>query len=218
MERIKVSWNKLPTKIMQEMLEDVKAVAPKLTEAFSKEVADTAQRNFNNALLDISGDDPYVVVSRTVKGNHATITCTGQQVLFAEFGAGLQNAYREREVFVEGHLAISRTNTLYFVEGHHRTIGLNARGFKDMGTTETMPRPSGIVELGEYGKGLGTLEWWVRPSKNMQKAHGESNVHKKNGEIKQGVLWTTGTKPVRGLYRARNTAINKLQSGRLDIK
>lgn len=215
---LKIKFNIAPEKLADNLLKDVKATAPKVVEAFSREVEVSARRNFDNALLDISGDNPYINVQRTVSGNKAIISCSGEQVLFAEFGAGLQNTYREKEVYVESHFAISRSNTLYYVQGHYKTIGLRARGFTNMGTTENMPRPAGIVGLGHYGKGLGVLEYWVRPSLNMQKAHGESNVHKKNGDIKQGVLWTQGTKPVRGLWRARNTAINKLVSGRLKIK
>jgi hypothetical protein len=215
---LKIKFNIAPEKLADNLLNDVKATAPKIVEAFSSEVEVNARRNFDKALLEISGDNPYITVQRTVSGDTATISCSGEQVLFAEFGAGIHNTYREKEVYVESHFAISRSNTLYYVEGHYKTIGLRARGFTDNGMTENMPRPAGIVELGHYGKGLGMLEWWVRPSTNMQKALGESNVHKKNGEIKQGVLWTQGTKPVRGLWRARNTAINKLLSGRLKLK
>lgn len=215
---LKIKFNIAPEKIADNLLKDAKTVGNKVLEAFSREVEVSARRNFDSALLDISGDNPFIAVQRTVSGNKAIISCSGEQVLFAEFGAGLQNSYREREVYVESHFAISRSNVLYYVQGHYKTIGLNARGFSNLGKDENMPRPAGIVGLGEYGRGLGVLDYWVRPSTNMQKAHGESNVHKKNGEIKQGVLWTQGTKPVRGLWRARNTAINKLQSGRLKIK
>jgi len=215
---IKVSWNKLPEKVIDELLQDVKATVPKVLEAFSKEVEVSARRNFTVAIDEISGDNPFITVSRVVSGNNAKITCSGEQVLFAEFGAGLQNSYKEREVYVENHFAISRSNTLYYVQGHYKTIGYNAKGFKNSGMTETMPRPAGIVQLGHYGKGHGINEFWFRPSTNGRVGSMETWKRKRNGEIDPRYVWTMGTKPVRGLYRARNTAINKLQSGRLKIK
>ena len=239
MATIKVSWEKLPTKVIDELMRDVKATAPKVLEAFSKEVEVSARRNFNRAINDISGDNPYVEVVRRISGNNATITCYGEQVLFAEFGAGKSNAYIENEIYVESHFAISSKNVLYYVQGYYKVIGLNARGFRNFGRTETMPRPWGIVPLGEYHSSLkggygnyymsvwngkqyngsqGKNDFWVRPTQNGRMANRETHVHKKNGEIRPNVVWTMGTKPVRALYRARNTAINKLQSGRLKIK
>jgi len=236
---MKVSWNKLPTKVISELLQDVKATAPKVLEAFSKEVEVSARKNFNRAVNDISGGNPYITVVRTVSGLNAKITCMGEQVLFAEFGAGIFNSYAEK--YIESHFAISRANVLYYVQGHYRTIAFTTRGFTNGGMTETMPRPAGIYPLGQYeGRGKetwgqlfgtyvnmrknqgyssqGINEYWVRPSQNGRMANRESRVHKPNGEVREGVVWTMGTKPVRGLYRARNTAINKLQSGRLNIK
>lgn len=214
---MKVSWNIKPTKLIAELLKDVKATQPKILEAFSKEVEVNARRNFNRAVEDISGDNPYISVVRTVSGNTAKISCIGEQVLFAEFGAGTQNSYYEKDIYVESHFAGTGSHT-YYVQGYYRTVGYNAKGFKSGGIEEYMPRPSGIVGLGEYGKGHGKDDFWVRPTLNGRMANRETLVHGRNGEVRNGVLWTMGTKPVRALYRARNTAINKLVSGRLKIK
>lgn len=220
---MKVSWNKLPSKVITELLQDVKATAPKIVEAFSKEVEVSARRNFNRAINDISGDNPYISVVRTVSGLNAKITCSGEQVLYAEFGAGLLNKYAEKEIYVESHFAISKSNTLYYVQGHYRTVGYNAKGFKDMGETEIMPRPQGIGALGHNPEAWHTPSWgindfWFRKTTNGRTGSMETLKKKRNGEIDDRYVWTMGTKPVRGLYRARNTAINKLQSGRLNIK
>ena len=217
MATLKFSWNKLPQSIADQLLNDVKESAPRILEAFSKEIEVNARKNFNQAVNDISGDNPYITVVRRISGLNATISCIGEQVLFAEFGAGQQNAYYEKTIQVESHFITNAYGTFY-VKAHERTIGINAKGFKSGGVVETMPRPSGIVNLGEYGKGYGKNDYWVRPTSNMRMANGESHVYKRNGDQKTDALWTTGTKPVRGLYRARNTAINKLQSGRLKIK
>ena len=223
MATIKFKWNKNPDDVIKHLLEDVKATQPKLIEAMSKEIEVNARKNFNRAVDDISGDNPYVVVSRVVNGNRATISCSGEQVLYAEFGAGLLNKYREKEIYVESHLAISRSNNLFYVQGHYKTIGYNARGFKNSGETEIMPRPAGIGELGHNPMAKHTPSWgindfWFRPSTNGRVSSMETWKRKKNGDIDPNYVWTTGTRPVRALYRARETARNKLLSGRLKIK
>ena len=212
---MKVSWNKKPTKLIIELLRDVEATKPKLLEAFSKEVEISARRNFNRAIMDISGDNPYVSVVRTISGDNAKITCIGEQVLFAEFGAGTQNTYYEKTILVNSH-SISKGGATYYVKPHERVVGYNSKGFKSYGMEEYMPRPSGIVSLGEYGKGHGKDDFWVYNSINGR----ENNMTVRWRMNRQGlfVMATKGTKPVRALYRARNTAINKLQSGRLKIK
>jgi len=217
---LKFSFKQDPQKLIDELMQDVKATMPKLVDAFSREVEVNARKNFNRAVNDISGDNPYVSVSRTVSGNNAKIICGGEQVLYAEFGAGLQNSYREKEVYVESHFAISRSNTLYYVQGHYRTIGLNAKGFAYKGMFEDLifyERPQGIVPLGNYGV-HGKDDFWFRPSTNGRTGSMEAIKKKRNGELDPRYVWTMGTVPVRGLCRARNTAINKLQSGRLNIK
>lgn len=219
MATIKVSWTKLPEKVIDELMQDVKATAPKVLEAFSKEVEVSARRNFNRAINDISGDNPYISVVRTVSGNNAKITCSGEQVLYAEFGAGIRNA--DREVYVDCHVANRGGNT-YFVEGHTKTISLTT--LKDTITKQYMPRPAGIGDLGYNPMAWHTPSWginsfWFRPSQNGRYSPTMERIKEKpNGELDPRYMFTTGTKPVRALWRARNTAINKLASGRLKFK
>lgn len=243
---MKVSWNIKPEKLGKDLLNDVKATMPKVLEAFSQEVEVNARKNFIKAIPDISGDNPYVSVSRTISGKTATISCSGEQVLFAEFGAGIFNSFKEIDVFVPEHTATTSSGATYRVKGYTKTLLINARGFKAGGLEEKLPRPNGIYPLGEYAgrvyfngsNNLSNEQWnyalywanrtgfgsqgknpfWVRSTTNGRKANGESNVHDRNGNVRTGVVWTQGTKPVRGLWRARQTAINKLNSGRLKIK
>lgn len=221
---MKVSWNIKPEKLGKDLLNDVKATMPKVLEAFSQEIEVNARKNFIKTIPDISGDNPYVSVSRTIIGNTATISCSGEQVLFAEFGAGIFNSFKEIDVYVPEHTATTSSGATYRVKGYTKTLLINARGFKAGGLEEKYPRPSGIDPLGEYryhryaNGSMGKNMFWVRSTTNGRRANRESNVHDRNGNVKTGVVWTQGTKPVRGLWRARQTAINKLNSGRLKIK
>lgn len=214
---IKATWNIDPQKLIKNIIKNVEAGAPKIVDAVSKEIEVNARRNFNRAINDISGENPYVVVSRSLNGKSATITCIGEQVLFAEFGAGSLNAYKEITTTINDYSRQSSKGNSFVVKGYDRTIVYSATGFKNGGMTEYMPRPSGIVPLGKYGKGHGKDDYWFYYSVNGRLANREvlwrmSNL---NGMY---VIKTEGTPPIRALYRARNTAINKLQSGRLKIK
>jgi len=215
---MKVSWNIDPQQLVKNILDNVKATAPKIVDAVSREIEINARKNFNQAIDDISGDNPYVSVSRVVSGNRATVMCIGEQVLFAEFGAGSQNTYNEITSTIGDYSKVSSKGNTFTVKGYDRTIVYSARGFANGGMTEKAPRPNGIVPLGTYGKGWGVNEYWVRPTQNGRLANRETRVHKPNGEVRDNVAWTMGTKPVRALWRARNTAKNKLLSGRLNIK
>ena len=231
---MKVSWNIQPSKLGNDLLADVKASMPKILEAFSKEVENNARKNFNKAVPEISGDNPYVVVSRKVSGNQATISCSGEQVLFAEFGAGIFNSFKEIDVYVPEHTATTSSGATYRVRGYTKTLLINARGFKAGGLKEKYPRPFGIVPLGQYHSSLqggygnyymtvwngkkyagsrGMNEFWVRHTDNGRMGNNENAVRGRSD-----VVWTKGTRPVRGLWRARNTAISKLVNGRLKIK
>lgn len=215
---MKVSWNINPKKLGDNLLKEVKAVMPKVLEAFSKEVEDNARRNFNREIIDISGDNPYIVVSRKVSNNQATISCSGEQVLFAEFGAGIFNS--AKEIDIEGYTATTPQGTTYTVKGYSKIIPLKSRGFTNSGTKDLFPRPNGIDELGHYrfhrykNGSMGMNYKWVRHTDNGR--IGSNEELDRNGRT--DIVWTKGTRPVRGLWRARNTAINKLDGGRLKIK
>ena len=71
------------------------------------------------------------------------------------------------------------------------------------------PRPVPIVPLGTYGKGHGKDDYWVRPAQFINKTAGESAVHDRFGNVRQGVAWTRGHKPARALWNARNHALKE---------
>ena len=206
------------TKHLNDFIKGCKETANKFVDALSKDIETNARRNYNNAINEITGDDPYIYVSRQVNGASATVRCEGSQVLFAEFGAGKQNSYREIDTQVGSYTRTSVKGTVYTVNAYTRTMIYSLGGFAKGGMIENIPRPSGIVELGHYGKGYGMNDFWVRPTTNHRLADRESNVHKKNGDIRNDVVWTMGNRPLRCLYRARNTAIADYKRGRLKVK
>lgn len=110
-----------------------------------KEIAKDTQRNFNRVVDEIPADDPKVsVIVQKHSNNEASVVCSGNQVLFVEFGAG--NKYK------------TKTSTVVRV------------GQSDV---EYASRPAGIVGIGEYGQGRGKDDYWIyrgtRVSKNSQK-------------------------------------------------
>lgn len=169
-------------------------------EQVSRDVEKGARRNFNSARNKVSTDYPDVQVIRTKSGiKEATVSCIGDQVLFIEFGVGLSNQF------------IPTSN------GNDRP----AFGF-DRGTgKETAPRPTGIVPLGRYGKRQGMKDYWVRPSATGQpRLPTEQVVHKRDKDgniigVRTDVVWTAGHPPVRALWRARGSALNKLYNKKI---
>ena len=212
-----MTFSQQVSNLINKLKGDVQKIPSIVVEAVSKDMAQTAQRHFNTDLNDVGADDPYVVVSRSVNGNSAEVRCTGNQVLFIEFGAGAQNSFRNADNYlrlgaVKNWEGIKEQTTIV-VQGRI----IPAHGFKNYGLTEIAPRPTGIVPLGQYGHKRGQYDYWVRPTRTMVKKNREGYVHTANG-IKNGVLWTMGTYPKRALWRARNSAIGKLLSGRLKLK
>lgn len=218
---MKVEFKFSGAKFSKRLQQNIYASIPKIVDALSHEIEINARRNFDNAVDEISGDNPYVVVSRVVSNYKASVICQGEQVLFAEFGAGVENSYKEITSRIGEHTRTSSKGTVYRVNAYDRTMVYGVGGFKSTfkGMVETIPRPSGIVPLGEYGKKLGRNDMWVRPTTNGRMAEGqEFPVHASKGGHRTDVVWTRGTRPLRCLWKARNTAIAKYRSGRLNIK
>ena len=176
------------------MKSKVKRLEREVVEQVSSDIEKSARRNFNSARNKVSTDNPYVEVIRTKNGqNSATVSCIGDQVLFIEFGVGLSNMFRPNGVSLSTGFSFDENNKI--VEAQ---------------------RPAGVVPLGQYGKGHGKDEWWVRPSATgIPRLPTEQQVHKrdKNGNIigfRTDVVWTSGHPPIRALWRARNSALQKL--------
>jgi len=205
-------------RLVNNLKHDIPKVGEIVVDKLSEEITKTAQRNFDQDPNDVGADDPVVNVTRSYAGNQAEVVCSGDQVLFIEFGAGAQNSFRNAKDY-------NRLGAKHEWEGfiEQTTIKVQgriipARGFADYGTKEIAPRPNGIVPLGEFGQKRGKNDYWVRPSRTMEKKNREGYVHTKNGGIRNGALWTCGTPPKRALWRARSSALSKLLSGRLKLK
>ena len=131
--------------------------------------------------------------------SEGTVTCAGFQVLFIEFGVGVNNS-------IAKNAGVGETSQAW--RGNDSAVG-----FVEQGSLETMPRPAGIVNLGDYGDGNGKEDYWIRPSALgiPNEYAGESHVLKKNGEPRTDVVWTLGHNPARALYiaytNARRTAL-----------
>lgn len=217
---MEIKWNKRPSSLTKQLKLDIKAIMPKIVEGVSKEIEIGARQNFTRAINDISGDNPFVNVIRSVNGNEAKVVCGGEQVLFAEFGAGEFNAYEEREISVKEHNAMSKVSgTTYVVKAYTKTVIFNARYFSNYGMKEKAPRPHGIDKLGHYhlsryNASMGIYKRWIRSTTNGRYSPTMENPKHGNPNL----IWTTGTKPVRGLWRAIISAKNKLNNGRLELK
>lgn len=217
---MEVKWNKRPNQLARQLKSDIEDIIPIVVDSLSKEIELGARRNFTRAINDISGDNPLVNVSRTYNGNEAKIVCGGEQVLFAEFGAGVENSYYEKDIEVGEHSATSKVSGItYVVKAHTRIVVFNAKGFGAYGMREKAPRPKGIDKLGHYHLSrytvsMGQYPVWIRSTRNGRYSPTMENPKHDNPNL----IWTTGTRPVRALWRAITSARNKLNSGRLKLK
>ena len=166
-----------------------------------------AQRNFNKFEVNASTDNPRVTVSHSMYETSgdvtsSTVRCVGEQVIFIEFGVGYNNSL----VKEAGRSGVGSWGGKSGNEG--------AIGFEEGGVTEIAPRPAGVVPLGQYGKGLGSDDCWIRPSALgiPNEYAGESYVHKKNGDVRTDVVWTVGHNPARALWTAVRNARKSVMS------
>jgi len=204
---MKITLNQDVGALTKRIETDIDNLAVGVVDSLATSIEEGARKNFNRARGLISSDFDYVNVSRHVENKYAqTISCTGDQVLFIEFGVGVFNKSRYSVTEIVGwsgeHISWKYTERPNF-------------GFKlkQNRLIEEAPRPRGIVELGHYGKGYGMDDFWIRPSKTgMPNTYiGESSVHKKNGGIRSDVVWTKGHPPMRALWRAVRSAERNLR-------
>ena len=204
---MKITLNKDINALAKRIEQDVDNFAVGVVDNLATSIEQGATRNFNKTRGLISSDFDYVSVTRSVNNKYSqTITCMGDQVLFIEFGAGAMNKSRYSATEIVGwhgeHISwkyVERPNFGFKIK-HNKLI-------------EEAPRPSGIVELGHYGKGYGMDDYWIRPSiTGIPNTYiGESHVHKKNGEMRSDVVWTKGHPPMRALWRAVRNAVKNLR-------
>lgn len=156
-------------------------LARQAVEEISKDMEIDARKNFTRFASKVSADDRFVSVNRTKNGDNSATIIC----------QGTQ------VLFIEFGVGIMN-------ETHSRDVA------------EEQPRPiingeSPYNELGFYGKGYGKEDFWIRPAKAINRSAGESSVHDKNGNARQGVAWTKGHRPARALWRARFSAIQKFK-------
>lgn len=160
-----------------------------ISEQVSKDIEKSARSNFNRARIEVPADDPNVVVVRQRLSNkEALISCSGEQVIFIEFGAGVKHFTRSSTVLQEGA-----------EENAPRKAG-------------TGITPS-IYNIGGYGKHQGHNDSWVYLSTTGRESlHSHRFGTNMRGEFK---MFTSGIRPVRALWRARTNALRRLYSPRL---
>lgn len=193
------------SEVEKELLRRIKMTRDSVCSRIVEKTTKDAQRNFNQFEVNASTDNPRVSVSHSLIASSgdvtsSTVQCYGEQVIFIEFGVGVNNSVPK----LAGKFD---PRTSYLGDK-------SAFGFAEQGSVETAERPSGVVPLGHYGKGLGNEDVWIRPSALgiPNEYAGESHVHKKDGSVRTDVVWTVGHNPARALYRAYTNAVRYVLS------
>lgn len=180
--------------IISSLNKKVEDLEESLIRDIAKSVERSTRSNFNRTIPEVPADDPFVSVSSFSFGKSCAIQCIGSQVLFIEFGAGIMNRMKSIDVY--------RGDTVY-----SKDIVGNGFAFVDNAITEVAPRPSGIVPLGEYGKGLGKNDFWVYRTYNGRMAMGDEIW--RIGKDGQSYVKTYGIRPIRALYRGVRSGVRK---------
>lgn len=186
--------------IISNLKKKVEDLEKGLIRDIAKNVEKRTRTNFNSAIPEVPADDPFVQVSSFSWGKSCVIECRGNQVLFAEFGAGAQNVQQEKTIY--------RGDTTY-----SRLMLGNGFKFVENKLTEVAPRPIGIVELGEYGKGLGKNNYWIYRTYNGRMAMGDEIW--RIGKDGQSYVKTKGIRPIRALYRGVRSGVRKAIAERI---
>jgi hypothetical protein len=142
----------------------------------AKQMAKKAQRGFNRALYDGTNDVYCYSVRTTAEGR---AKCTYNVVAYSPSGS---------VAFIEFGAGMGRVNT-YAPDNPFR---------------ETV-KPA-MAELGHYGKGRGSQDFWIFKNKNISMKHATPNlafVVDRNGNPKPNVYWTGGNKPARAMWGAK---------------
>lgn len=176
---IKIEGIKGVQKVVENLKERANYIAREAVEEISKDMEIDAQKNFSRFAREVSADDRFVSVHREKQGDY------------------------------EATIVCQGTQVLFIEFG----VGvMNETDSRDKNEKQQRPTIDGAYPanvLGGYGKGYGKDDYWVRPAKYVNRSAGETNVHDRNGNVKQGVAWTMGHRPARALWRARFSALQK---------
>lgn len=213
---MKITWNKQPDEVVAHIKNDLDKAKGNLVKALAKDICQNTRRNYLRIRDQIPAMDDFIDVWYSTLGkDSAKVVCGGTQLLFVEFGAGMQNSMKEVET---ARLYYNDDFSVKNVVWITRDIPAHGFSLKSNRLTEEAPRPNGIVGLGQYGKGLGKDSSWIFSDVNLIPDNGVNHTHMIRATNNYFVYRTSGIAPQRILWRARNTSINKLLSGRLRIK
>ena len=137
---IKVKFNKSVLKVVDNIKKEVDKQTQEALNRVVNYATTNTQNSFDRFYDEVPADDPFVFVKNTPMvqlNNHTwarTIKCTGNQVLFIEFGAG----------------------KYYYTNVETRMYSKYLGYMND--------RPIGISNIGEYGYGFGKDDVWFYKS------------------------------------------------------
>ena len=178
------------TKFIEKWLASKVRQAKELVEREIEKIPQQAQNNYDNFIIEVPADDPYVDVythtNKTKDKTELTIQCRGTQVIFIEFGAGIYY-YTEKEL------------QLY----KNYMQGVNPRG-----------NPK-VDEIGFYHNSVGEMsrgqdDLWAYKS---QTGRTSENAHLlRYNRAGEPIMITHGNRPSRSLYRACGMAKKRIYS------
>lgn len=161
-----------------------------------------AQNSFDRFVIEVPADDPYVWVKNTplikAKDTYSrSISATGNQVLFIEFGAGKTFYTDTATRFFKGIMPNDRPKGIYDI-GHY----INPERAKTMTAQQ-------IASYESRGKD----DVWFYKSQTGRESE---NAHwVKNNRNNEPIMITRGNRPARAMYLAVGMAIRRLLGGRL---
>ncbi len=185
---MKLDFNKQILKVISNIEKKIDSQTQEALKRVVEYATNQAQLGYDKFYYEVPADDPFVFVKHTPisQGSKktlwsSTISATGNQVLFIEFGAG-KYYYTEMETRL-----------------YENILG--------------NPRPSSVLDIGEYGHHRGKDELWFYKSQTGRESENAHLVkYNRNGEP---IMITHGNRPARALYRAVGMACRRLAGGKL---
>lgn len=173
------------SKFLQRLAESkIKKLEIEAVEQVAKDIEKDARRNFRRATNEIPADDQYIDVQRIVDSK------TQQSVV----------AIGTQVLFVEFGAGIAHSTET-------STVGFNGSNIQK----DRAERPVGIYDIGGYGQHRGLDDvWFYRSTSGRESKHAHLIGYSGSGYK----MVTSGIRPIRALWRARNSALSKLSGKR----
>lgn len=192
---MKIKFNKQVLKIVDNIQKKVDKQSQEALNRVIEYATNHAQLGFDRFVIEVPSDDPYVWVKHTPieqigkRRWSSKIICTGNQVVFIEFGAGVYN-YTESEV------------KLY----NKYLGGLDHRGTPHVDDI-------GNYHLAKWGRSRGADDVWFYKSQTGRESENSHLV--KYNSVGEPIMITHGNRPARALYRAVGMSVMRLARGKL---